>query len=88
MDMKNRIEVKKLVTEPARQGFTGWIKSKQVIKTTIGVAIGAVGGLFYTYFSNDFSLDAIPQGDIFQNVIFGVFFGIFFTNNPCARNKC
>jgi len=88
MDMKNKIEVRRLETEPEKQGLFGWIKSKQVLKSAIGIAIGAIGGFIYIYITNEYTLDAVPKGDIIQNVIFGALLGFFFTNNPCARNKC
>lgn len=88
MDTKNRIEVKKLEIEPEKQGFIGWIKSKQVIRSVIGIAIGAIGGFLYLYFNNQGTMNTVPPGDIFQFVAVGAVFGFFVTNNPCARNKC
>ncbi len=88
MDIKEKIEVKKLEIESEEKGFKGWLKSKQVRKTIIATAIGAVGGFLYFYLTDGRTMDAIPPGDIFQNVIFGAFLGFFVTNSPCARNKC
>lgn len=88
MDMKEKIEVKKLEIEPEEKGFKGWLKSKQVRKTLIAVGVGAVGGFLYFYLTDGRTMDAIPPGDIIQNVIFGAFLGFFVTNSPCAGNKC
>ena len=88
MDIKNKIEVEKLELESGEKGFKGWIKSKQVRKTLIAVAIGAMGGFLYFYLTDGRTMDAIPPGDIIQNIAFGAFLGFFVTNSPCARNKC
>ena len=88
MDIKEKIEVKKLEIEPEEKGFRGWVKSKQFRKTLIAIAIGAVIGFAYFYFSEGKNMDAMPVNDIIQNVAFGAFLGFFVTNSPCARNKC
>ncbi len=88
MNANEKIEVKKLEIEPEEKGFKGWIKSKQVKKTIIAMLIGAVAGFAYFYLTEGQEMEAIPTGDIIQNVVFGAFIGLFFTNSPCARNKC
>jgi len=88
MDTNGKIEVKKLEIEPEEKGFKGWIKSKQVKKTIIAILIGAVAGFAYFYLTEGQEMEAIPTGDIVQNVIFGAFLGFFVTNSPCSRGKC
>jgi len=88
MDIREKIEVKKLEIEPEKQGFSDWVKSTQVKKTLVAILIGAVAGFVYYYFSEGKNLDVMSSGDIFQNVFFGAFLGFFVTNSPCARNKC
>ena len=88
MYTKDKIEVKKLDIESEEKGFKGWLKSKQTRKTIIAILIGAISGFLYFYLTDGRTMDAIPAGDIFQNVILGAFLGFFVTNSPCARNKC
>ncbi len=88
MNTKQRIEIKKLEFESEEKKFRGWIKSKRTRKTIIAILIGAVGGFLYFYLAEGRTMDAIPAGDIVQNLIFGAFLGFFVTNSPCARNKC
>jgi len=88
MDIKEKIEFKRLEIEPEVKGFRNWIKSKQARKTLIATLIGAVAGFAYFYFAEGKNMDTMPVNDIFQNMIFGAFLGFFVTNSPCARNKC
>lgn len=88
MDTNNRIEVKKLEIEPEKQGFAGWIKSKQVKRSLVGVALGLAGGIIYYFITGEHSINTMDTGEIFQYAIFGGLFGLFATNSPCARNKC
>ena len=88
MDIKNRIEVKPLDIEPEKHGFASWIKSKQVKRSLIGIALGITGGIIYYFITGENSINSIATGEIFQYAIFGALFGLFATNSPCARNKC
>jgi len=88
MNANEKIEVKKLEIEPEEKGFKGWLKSKHVKKTMIAMLIGAVAGFVYFYLTQGQEMEAIPTGDIIQNVIFGAFLGFFVTNSPCSRGKC
>lgn len=88
MDMKHKIEVKPLEIEPEKQGFVGWIKSKQVKRSILGISLGIVGGIIYYFIAGERSGNNIETGEILQFAFFGALFGLFATNNPCARNKC
>lgn len=88
MDMRNKIEVKPLEIEPEKLGFASWIKSKQVKKTILGIALGIVGGIIYYFIAGEHSLKTMVTGEILQYAFFGALFGLFATNSPCARNKC
>jgi len=82
------MEFKKLEIEPDES----WIKRKfwspHAKKTIIYIALGAVAGILYFYFSEGKELAKITSGEIIKSILFGGFLGFFITNSPCARNKC
>lgn len=82
------MEFKKLEIEPEGSWLKRTMESKHTRKTLIYIAIGAVAGLVYLYFSEGKQWNELSNGDIFQSMIVGGFFGFFITNSPCARNKC
>lgn len=82
------MEFKKLEIEPERSWLKRTITSPHFKKTVIYIAIGAVAGFAFTYFSAGKPLAEFSNGEIFQSLIIGGFFGFFITNSPCARNKC
>lgn len=57
-------------------------------KTALYIAIGAVGGFLFFYFTEGRQLDTISRNDILNSMFFGAFMGFFLTNSPCARGKC
>ncbi len=69
-----------------------WIKrkfwSRHAKKTFIYIALGAVAGVLYFYFTEGKELANITSGEIIKSMLFGGFLGFFITNSPCARNKC
>lgn len=85
-DMK--IETKKLDLQPENKGIKGILKSKQMRRTVLGIALGAVGGFAFFYFTEGLYMDSLSQKDVIQSLVFGGFFGLFVTNSPCARNRC
>ncbi len=82
------MEFKKLEIEPE----DSWVKQKfgtpHAKKTIIYIALGAVAGLVYFYFTEGKQIENITSGEIFKSMLVGGFFGFFITNSPCARGKC
>jgi hypothetical protein len=83
-----KIETKKLEIQPENRGLKGILLSKQLKRSAIGVAAGAVAGFALFYFSEGIYMDSLSTKDIIQSLVFGGLFGLFITNSPCARNKC
>jgi hypothetical protein len=82
------MDFKKLEIEPEGSWLKRTITSLHFKKTVIYIAIGAVAGFAFTYFSAGKPLAELSNGEIFQSLIIGGFFGFFITNSPCAGNKC
>jgi hypothetical protein len=82
------MEFKKLDISPKE----GWIKRKigsaHGKKTMIYMAVGAIAGLAFFYFTEGQNMANITFGEIIKSMLAGGFFGFFITNSPCARNKC
>jgi hypothetical protein len=82
------MEFKKLEIEPEGSWLKRTISSPHLKKTIIYIVLGAVAGFAFTYLSAGKPLTELSNGEIFQSLIIGGFFGFFITNSPCARNKC
>lgn len=82
------MEFKKLDIKQEGSWFKRLANSKHFRKSVIYIAIGAVLGLVFTYFSEGKDLAQVNNKDILTNIFTGAFFGFFITNSPCARNKC
>lgn len=82
------MEFKQLDIEP--EGSWGKRKfwSRHAKKTFIYIALGAVAGILYFYFTEGKELANITAGEIIKSMFFGGLLGFFITNSPCARNKC
>ena len=83
-----KIETKKLELQPENKGIKGIFKSKQFRKTILGILLGAIAGFAFFYLTEGLYMDSLSNRDVIQSLVFGGFFGFFFTNSPCARNRC
>lgn len=84
--MKFEFEELKLNQEGNR--FQRLFKSAETKRTFIAVAIGAIAGFAYFYFTEGQRMETLPAKEVFKNMAIGAFFGFFITNSPCARGKC
>ncbi len=82
------MEFKKLELSQESSWFKRTIRSKHIQKSILFIALGAVGGFFYFYFTEGKNMDIITSKDIFNSALFGGFIGFFITNSPCARGRC
>ena len=82
------MEFKKLDIKPEGTWFKRTFWSQQARKSILYIAIGAIIGLIYFYFTEGKNMVDIAAGDIVKSMLFGGFFGFFITNSPCARGRC
>jgi hypothetical protein len=64
------------------------LKSAHFKRSITAIAVGALVGFAFFYFSEGRLMESMPLGDIFKSVGIGAFFGFFMTNSPCARGRC
>lgn len=88
MDIKTKIEVKKLDLQPENKGIKGFFKSKQTRRTLIAILVGSLIALAFYYFTEGQSMNTFSVGQALKNMALGGFFGFFVTNSPCARGRC
>ena len=76
--------------EIKREG--SWVKrilnTPHTRKTLIAIALGAVIGFGLYYLTEGRLLQSMPGKDILKSMLIGGFFGLFYTNSPCARGRC
>ena len=82
------MEFKQLNTKPESGYLNKILRSKNIRRSILFVAIGAIAGFIYYYFSEGKHMDSLSTIDILKSLAIGGFFGFFITNSPCARNKC
>jgi len=82
------MEFKQLKTKPESGYFKRIFGSRTTGRSLLFVAIGALSGFLYYYFTEGKYLDILPTIDILKSLAIGGFFGFFITNSPCARNRC
>jgi hypothetical protein len=64
------------------------LHSVQFKRTLIAIAIGALAGFTFYYFTEGRLMESIPGIEILNSMGIGAFFGFFRTNSPCARGRC
>jgi len=84
---KEIMQFKKLELE-GEKGIKGLLKSKHFKTSLISIAVGAVAGFGYYYFTGGQSMETMTFNEIVKHVVLGGFFGFFVTNSPCARGRC
>ncbi|MBN2347799.1 MAG: hypothetical protein JXJ22_03115 [Bacteroidales bacterium] len=82
------MKFKELEIKPKSNWFKRTIQSPHIRKSIIFIALGAIAGLLFFYFTEGRHMDVISSGDFLKSALIGGFFGFFITNSPCARNKC
>ena len=82
------MEFKKLEIKDERSWFKRVLGTPHTKKTLIYIAIGAIAGAGYFYFTQGKHMEDFVIGDFVKSALIGGFFGFFITNSPCARGKC
>lgn len=82
------MEFKQLDIKPEGSWLKRTFESKHFRKTVIYIALGAIAGFMFFYFTEGKQMNNITGGDVVKSMIVGGFLGFFVTNNPCARNRC
>lgn len=82
------MEFKQLDIKPEGSWLKRTLGSQHTKKTIIYIALGAIAGLLYFYFTEDKQMANITSGEIIKSMVVGGFFGFLITNNPCSRGKC
>ena len=57
-------------------------------KTVLATLGGALAGFLFYYLTEGMRMASIPGGEILKSMAIGAFFGLFYTNSPCARGRC
>ena len=83
-----KIKTRRLSIQPEQNKLKGLFMNSHFKRTAAGIIVGAVAGFAFFYFTEGLYMDSLPTKDILQSLAFGGLFGLFFTNSPCARNKC
>ena len=82
------MEFKQLEIRPRGNWFRRTISSPNFKRSLIATIIGAVIGFMLFYFTEGRTMEIIPGKDIMKSLMIGGFFGLFYTNSPCARGRC
>jgi RsiW-degrading membrane proteinase PrsW (M82 family) len=82
------MQFKQLDIKPQGNWFTRTINSSRFKTTLIAIAIGAILGFLFFYFTEGRLMESIPGKEILKSLLIGGFFGFFITNSPCARGRC
>lgn len=83
-----KMEFKQLDIKPEGSWLKRTISNPHTKKSMIYIALGAIAGITYLFFTEDMKMANLAFGEIFKSAAIGGFLGFFITNNPCARNKC
>lgn len=83
-----QFKFEELKLQPQGSWFKRTFLSAHAKKTLLYMAIGAVAGFLFFYFTEGKHLDTITKNDVLNSVLFGSFMGFFLTNSPCARGRC
>jgi RsiW-degrading membrane proteinase PrsW (M82 family) len=82
------MEFKKLDIKPEGSWIKRMYQSPHIRKSIVSIAIGALIGFGYYYFTEGNQLDAMPLKEVGKSMLMGAFFGFFITNSPCSKGKC
>lgn len=69
-----------------------WLKrtvsSKHFRRSILALGLGAVIGFTLYYLTEGMHMESMPGNEIMKSILIGGFFGLFYTNSPCARGRC
>ena len=82
------MQFKELELKPQGSRLKRTLQSAHFRKTLIAMAVGAVAGFLFFYFTEGRLMQSMPGHEVFKSLGIGAFFGLFLTNSPCARGKC
>ena len=81
-------EFKKLEIKDERSWISKALQSPHYRKTVLYATLGAIIGYLLFLFGEGSHLGIYWNDEAIQNIVMGVFFGIFLTNSPCAKGRC
>lgn len=81
-------QFKELDIKPEGSWLIRTLKSAHFKKTIVVALTGAIVGYALFYFSLPTDSNAFWGDEALTNMMMGFAFGVFFTNNPCARGRC
>ena len=82
------MQFKELEIKPEGSWLKRTLISAHFKKTLIALAVGAIVGFGFFYFTEGRLMESIPGVEIIKSMAVGAFFGLFVTNSPCARGRC
>ncbi len=82
------MQFKELDLKPQGSWVKRTLHSAHFRKTLIAMAVGSVVVFSFFYLSEGRLMESIPGVEILKSIGVGAFFGLFFTNSPCARGRC
>jgi hypothetical protein len=82
------MQFKQLDIKPRGNRFTRTLRSPRFKTTLTAMAVGALLGFIFFYFTEGRLMESIPGNEIGKSLLIGAFFGFFITNSPCARGRC
>ncbi len=71
-------------TKQEKRSWKEYFRSRDFLKTLIGIVIGGVAGFLYYHYVGCTSGTCAIMSNPYMSVAFGGFFGYFLTNRPCA----
>lgn len=82
------MQFKQLELKREESWFKRTIQSAHARRSLMAVAIGAIAGFSFFYFTEGRLMESMPVWDVAKSFLIGGFFGFFITNSPCARGRC
>lgn len=83
-----QFKFKELEIKQERKGIKSFFQSQRTKKTLLFMGIGMVAGALYFYFTEGQQMDSFSTRLMIKHALIGGFFGFFFSNSPCANNRC
>ena len=82
------MQFKQLDIKPQGSWWTRTLQSPRFKTTMTAIAVGAILGFLFFYFTEGRLMESMPAKEIVKSLLIGGFFGFFITNSPCARGRC
>jgi RsiW-degrading membrane proteinase PrsW (M82 family) len=82
------MQFKQLELKREESRFRRTLQSAHARRSLVAIAIGAIAGFSFFYFTEGRLMEVMPAWDVVKSLLIGGFFGFFITNSPCARGRC